>query len=174
MLKVAVGTKNPAKVRAVINAFKKSFDEEQKIVAINVNSGVSDQPMDDKETFNGALNRAKTARVQSNADFGVGIEGGLNTQPHGIFSNAWVVVVDRKGKIGTGSSARFQLPKKIVSTINSGVELGLAIDNLVGGRGTKRRGGAYSALTNGKLSRAKAYEQGVMCALMPFITPKYW
>jgi len=73
----------------------------KKIVAINVNSGVSDQPMDDKETFSGALNRAKAARVKLGADFGVGIEGGLNIQPHGIFSNAWVVVVDRKGNVGT-------------------------------------------------------------------------
>ena len=173
-MKVAIGSTNPAKIRAVANAFKRAFKGGVLIVPLSVESRVPDQPISDKETFRGALNRAKAALKEAKGDFGVGIEGGLHTHSHGVFSNAWVAVIDKEGKIGSGSSARFPLPKRILSMIDSGTELGLAIDKLAGGHGTKRRGGAYSVLTNGKLSRAKAYEHGVMCALMPFITPKYW
>lgn len=174
LMKVAVGSTNPAKIRAVENAFKKTFKNGVVIVSLSVESKVPDQPSNDKETFRGALNRAKAALKEAKGDFGVGIEGGLHTHSHGVFSNAWIAVIDKKGRVGSGSSARFQIPKRVLSLIDSGMELGLAIDKLVGGHGTKKRGGAYSVLTNGKLSRAKAYEHGVMCALMPFITPKYW
>lgn len=173
-MKVAVGSTNPAKVSAVANAFEKAFKKGVVIVSLSIESRVPDQPISDEETFRGALNRAKAALKETKGDFGVGIEGGLHTHLHGVFSNAWVAVVDKRGRVGSGSSARFQLPKRVLSLLDSGMELGLAIDKLEGGHGTKRRGGAYSALTSGKLSRAKAYEHGIICALMPFITPKYW
>jgi len=174
MIIVAVGSTNPAKIRAATNAFQKAFAGQIRLVPLQVESGVSDQPKTDKEAFQGALNRAKNAQRKIKADYGVGIEGGIQKHKYGVFSNAWIAVVDKQGKVGRGTSARFQLPNKIIRQMASGDELGVAIDKLVSGRGTKRRGGAYSALTAGRLSRAKAYEQGIICALMPFLTPKYW
>lgn len=173
-MRVAVGSTNPVKIRAVSNAFKKAFGSKIEVIPTNVSSEVSNQPTTDTETYKGALSRAKRALTKSKSHFGVGIEGGIQKHNHGVFSNAWVVVANRKGRLGSGTSARFALPGKVLKLMGSGDELGVAVDKLVGGKGTNRRGGAYAALTAGKLSRSKAYEQGILCALMPFLTPNHW
>ena len=68
---VAVGSLNPVKIQATLNAFKKFWpDKSWKIIGIETPSGVSDQPMSDNEYIKGAFKKIK-------ADFGVGLEGGL-------------------------------------------------------------------------------------------------
>ena len=66
------------------------------------------------------------------AVYGVGIEGGA-TQISGIwYESSWVVVVDRKGQIGVGSSAKFELSKVMMEPILKGEELATVIDRLSG------------------------------------------
>ncbi|MCH7541301.1 inosine/xanthosine triphosphatase [Patescibacteria group bacterium] len=173
-MRVAVGSKNPVKIKATTKAFKKAFGKNIEVFSVEINSLVSAQPLTDSETFKGALHRAKRAKKKIKADFGVGIEGGVHKHKHGIFSNAWVVVIDKIGNVGSGTSARFQLPNRVIKLMSGGKELGEVIDNLVGGEGIKKKGGAYGVLTEGKLTRSQAYEQGVLCALMPFLTPDHW
>lgn len=173
-MRVVVGSTNPVKIKATTKAFKKAFGKNIEVYSVATNSQVPAQPLTDSETFKGALHRAKRAKEKINADFGVGIEGGVHKHKHGIFSNAWVVVIDKIGNVGSGTSARFQLPNRVIKLMSGGKELGEVIDDLVGGRGIKKKGGAYGVLTEGKLTRSQAYEQGVLCALMPFITPNHW
>lgn len=173
-MRVALGSKSPPKLKAVEAAFKKAFTEPVEVVTVKVPSGVPDQPGSDKETYQGALNRAVNAKKAAKADFGIGIEGGIHRHTHGVFSNAWVVIVGKGGVVGSGTSARFQLPSKVVKLIDKGDELGVAMDKVAGTKNIKLRGGAYSVLTKGKLSRWEAYKQGVLSALMPFLTPEYW
>ncbi|GAX90221.1 DUF84 family protein [Effusibacillus lacus] len=60
MLRVAVGSSNPAKVKAVQAAFE-ALGHQVHVVGFDVESGVSAQPFSDEETVEGALNRAKAA-----------------------------------------------------------------------------------------------------------------
>jgi len=78
-MKVIVASTNPAKIKAVTDAFKKVFPEFKiKVESISVESGISEQPMSNKETLKGAMGRAKNARRKiPKADYWVGIEGGL-------------------------------------------------------------------------------------------------
>ena len=74
---IAVGSKNPTKIRPVRKIFKKYF-EDIIINSYEVSSGVSDQPLSENETYEGALNRAKEVlKLDLDADYGVGIEGGI-------------------------------------------------------------------------------------------------
>ena len=50
--------------------------EEFEFVEVETVSGVDDQPMTNKETLQGAVNRVESAQIQE-ADYWVGIEGGL-------------------------------------------------------------------------------------------------
>ncbi|MGH7203614.1 MAG: DUF84 family protein [Candidatus Levyibacteriota bacterium] len=51
---VAVGSENPVKIAAVKEAFEKVFPEQQfQIKGVAVQSGVSDQPMNDEESIKG-------------------------------------------------------------------------------------------------------------------------
>ena len=95
---VAIGTKNPAKVKAVTSAFKKVFPKAQ-FVPIHVESGVSEQPIGTVETRNGAMNRANAAlRKCKKADLGVGIEGGA-VDGLGLHGYAPVAIVGNAGAV---------------------------------------------------------------------------
>ena len=73
-LKVLVGSKNPTKIKAVSEAFKRVFKKNSVVVSgVGVPSGVSDQPMGSNETKTGAENRLKNLKTHL-ADFYVGIE----------------------------------------------------------------------------------------------------
>ena len=68
-LTVLVGSKNPTKVNAVKDAFFEVFPEQFfSIKGIKVESNVSDQPMTNEETFNGAKNRVVNME-SNNGDF---------------------------------------------------------------------------------------------------------
>ena len=63
MLKVIVASQNPIKLDCTKNAFSKAFHQQDlKVSGESLPSGVSDQPMSDEETFDGARNRAENAR----------------------------------------------------------------------------------------------------------------
>ena len=59
-MRVAVGSTNPAKIKAVKAAFQKVWPDKKWVVeGVEVKSGVSDQPMSTSESIKGATNRAK-------------------------------------------------------------------------------------------------------------------
>mmetsp|Transcript_15146 Transcript_15146/g.23568 ORF Transcript_15146/g.23568 Transcript_15146/m.23568 type:complete len:233 (+) Transcript_15146:66-764(+) len=99
-LSIAVGSKNPAKIRAVQDALEKALLQNNNNAKIkldlegfDVSSGVDDQPMSDEETKRGAVNRTKAAfeeyvkKHQHEPHFAVGLEGGLEVQPQNSDNN---------------------------------------------------------------------------------------
>ncbi|KAG5497623.1 hypothetical protein JKF63_03888 [Porcisia hertigi] len=175
----AVGTTNRAKAESVIAVVNKCFPQETHEVRLcSVNSEVSDQPMSAEETQKGALNRAKAAlEAIPDADYGVGLEGGIEHIAGRWFECGWMVILDRRtGKCGIGSSARFEMREAIMGPIlNEGKELAEVMDNLTGEKDVRSGLGAMGVLTAGHLGRAAAYEHGLVFALAPFLShSKYW
>ena len=121
-MKVAVGSTNPVKVTAVRQTITRLWPEAE-IVPVAVPSGVSEMPMTDEETRIGAHNRALAARDALDADFGVGLEGGVQPEPFGLTLHGWVVVVDRSGRTGIGGGGRLPLPAHIAQKVLAGTEL---------------------------------------------------
>ena len=67
-MRIATGTSNPSKIRAVEQALRKIIEQESgirdatlQIQGFPVESGVSDQPFGNDETQQGAKNRARAA-----------------------------------------------------------------------------------------------------------------
>jgi len=88
---------------------------------------------------------------------------------------AWAAVVSRDGRSGVGGSLAMQLPSAVARAIRQdGLELGHAMDRLVGERDTKHGKGAVGILTNGVVDRQRAYEVLVTYALAPFLTPELY
>src|SRR5215467_13542629 len=73
---VVVGSTNPVKIAAVAAVFERSGSP-ARVHGLAVPSGVRDQPEGDAETIRGATQRARTALEASDADFAIGIEGGV-------------------------------------------------------------------------------------------------
>ncbi|KAG5496987.1 hypothetical protein GH5_01505 [Leishmania sp. Ghana 2012 LV757] len=175
----AVGTTNRAKAESVVAVVHRCFPKETHDVRLcKVDSGVSDQPMSAEETQRGALNRAKAAlEAVSDADYGVGLEGGIEYIAGRWFECGWMVILERAtGKCGIGSSARFEMSETMMRPIlNEGKELADVIDHLTGEEDVRSGLGAMGVLTAGCLGRAAAYEHGLVFALAPFLSDsKYW
>src|SRR5690349_17711586 len=99
----AVGSENPVKINCVAQAVKSfwAFWPEARVISFGTDSGVRAQPDSDHEMFTGALNRARQALAKiPEAQFGVGLEGGTLDAEDGMWAYAWIVVVDREGRIG--------------------------------------------------------------------------
>ncbi len=168
-MKVAVGSANPTKVTAVTRIFQKVWPNAQ-ICSVDVASGVSSMPMSDAESLQGAANRATAALAALNADFGVGLEGGVQPEAHGLTLHGWVVIVDVNGKQGIGGAARLPLPEPIARRVFAGEELGHVMDDVLQEHNTKHKGGAVGALTAGLVVRGEAFATAVAYALAPFIS----
>lgn len=167
---IAVGSTNPVKIEAVRLAFQTMWPEETCTVeGVGVASGVSSQPMSDSESIRGARNRANQARLSSDADFGVGLEGGLQEIDGRHFDCGWVVVVDRDGYEGIGSTIRISTPPCMMTLIRNGMELGEANDKIFGRENSKQAEGHFGLMTKNVITRTAGYRDGVISALSRFI-----
>ena len=174
MKKVIITSKNPAKIKAVENAFSTVFPNDNfDFEAISVASGVPDQPMGEAETLLGAENRVNNAKKLVKAEYWVGLEGGVAINGDELEAFAWMVIHsnDRKGKGRTGS---FFLPAKVAKLVHDGMELGEADDVVFGQSNSKQKGGAVGLLTKGLLTRTDYYEQALILSLIPFINQEYY
>lgn len=176
-MKILVGSKNPVKIEAVRESFEKYF-ENLEIAAFEVESGVSVQPVND-ETFVGAQNRASNLfdlnkRENLNADFFVGIEGGIIQIFGKWFAFGCMCVMDKGGKVGYGTSPHFELPDSVIEKLLSGIELGDVMDEIMRQENTKQKMGAIGYFTNGIMHRKDLYIAGLTVAVIPFLHDKLY
>eukprot|EP01006_Ploeotia_vitrea_P066903 TRINITY_DN95977_c0_g1_i1.p1 TRINITY_DN95977_c0_g1~~TRINITY_DN95977_c0_g1_i1.p1 ORF type:complete len:182 (+),score=22.70 TRINITY_DN95977_c0_g1_i1:38-583(+) len=177
-ISVVVASTNPVKMEASKLAFEASFpDSEISVSGVSVESGVSDQPMSSDETLTGAQNRCSRAMdANKDADFWVGIEGGLKCSDETATAFAWIVVMNKEKKVGKAHTASFELPPEITKLIAAGKELGHATDEVFGATNSKQAGGACGYLTGGIISRTELYKPAVVFALLPFMknNTRFW
>jgi inosine/xanthosine triphosphatase len=167
---IIVGSLNPVKLQSTEDAFTLAFERSFHITGVNVPSGVSDQPFGAEETLLGAQNRAKSAKAAfPEADYWVGVEGGVEEDARGLFAFAWVWVLDKNGKHGQAKTSTFYLPEKVAELVKGGIELGQADDEVFSEDNSKQKGGSVGILTKGKLNRTEYYQQAVLLALIPFL-----
>lgn len=173
-LHFAVGSTNPVKIGCVAEAAA-NFWPESEAAGVGTESGVSAQPRSDEEMLTGALNRARQALQKiPAATFGVGIEGGVLDSPEGMWAYAWVIILDRDGRIGRGQTGRFLLPPPIATMIRAGLELGEADDRFFGRENSKQKEGAVGILSNGLITRHQLYQPAVTFALFRFLHEEHY
>jgi inosine/xanthosine triphosphatase len=174
-MKVVVASHNPAKIRAVNDAFALQFsDETVELIPLSVDSGVSDQPMSDEETRHGARNRAHNAcQLQPDADFWVGLEGGIETIDSQLMAFAWMTILGAGHQIGEARTVTLPLPPAVKTLVDQGLELGDANDQVFSTVNSKQQGGAFGLLTNGLYTREGVYTEALVIALVPFVNALY-
>jgi len=152
-VKVVIASKNPVKINAVLKSFELCWDAAIDPVSVRVPSGVSDQPMNEDETLLGARTRVNNAKMlHPNADFYVGIEGGVALVGERLFAYAWIVVLQSE-KESHARTATFELPPRIRELISQGMELGDADDLVFQQKNSKQQNGAVGLLTGDRVTR---------------------
>jgi non-canonical (house-cleaning) NTP pyrophosphatase len=91
---IAVASRNPVKTQAALSGFEKMFPGRGfTALGLPVPSCVPDQPMSDEQTLTGALNRVNNALgAFQEADYWIGIEGGVHWYEGELAAFAWVVI----------------------------------------------------------------------------------
>lgn len=175
MKTVSVASNNPVKIQAVLDGFKFIFPKiEWTTVSVEVPSEVSHQPMTDAETLTGATNRARNAKhAKPEADYWVGIEGGVEDLNGKMFAFAWVAVVSPT-LMGQARSGTFMIPPAVARLVREGKELGIADDIIFGRLNSKQQNGAIGLLTDDAIDRKSLYQHAVVLALVPFKNPRLY
>lgn len=172
-MRITVGSTNPVKINAVKNAFSNAFsDKIIEVSGLNINSGVSDQPMSDKESIKGAYNRAEQSLILGKTDYGVGLEGGIQKIDKFWFDCGWAVIINKKREWGIGSSVRVLLSDKMISLIKEGKELGEVSDILFKRTNSKQAEGHFGIMTNNLITRTSGYRDSIYSALTRFLHPE--
>lgn len=171
MKNVIITSLNPAKINAVKSAFQAAFPTEAfEFKGVSVASEVADQPMTEKETHDGALNRVRNAKqIISNADYFVGLEAGIE----GSVTFAWMVIESATHR-GESRSASLMLPPEVIEKLKTANELGDVMDEVFATDNIKQKGGAISLLTQDQLTRSSVYHQALILALIPFTNPTHF
>ena len=152
-MKIAVGSLNPAKVNAVRTIF-----DTDKVLSMNAESGVSDQPFTDEETIKGAISRANDCLVNSDADFAIGLEGGVSESSYGLFVCNWGALVTRDGEQFLAGGARILLPEEVAEQLRQGRELGPVMDAFTKRKDIRKKEWAIGVFTNEHVTRAGMFE----------------
>ena len=200
-MRVAVGSRNPVKRRAVqlaIESDADGFGDAAVLERVDVDSGVSEQPTGHAETRTGAEHRAERAFATGEYDLGIGIEGGVARFPVGrvdtewerdglggtawdgdgpgerenLFLIMWAAATDGD-RMGTGAGPCIALPAVIADRVEAGEELGPVMDDVLGTSEIAKKQGAAGVFTGGRVDRADALSQAVAGALAPFVCSLY-
>ena len=171
---VAVGSGNPAKIDSVRLAFGRLWPRsEWQVHGCPVPSGVSAQPLTDAEARRGARARAAGALAKlDGADYGVGLEAGLQQVEHRWFNCGWAAVVDQTGTEGIGATLRMEVLPVLMNLVLAGTELGTACDQVFRAENTKLTLGYFGLMTDNVLHRTSAFSDAVVAALARFAHPE--
>jgi inosine/xanthosine triphosphatase len=160
---IFLGSTNRVKINAVTLAASETWPS-VKVIGVNANSEVSDQPWGDEETRIGAENRAKAALEEgkrqklSDEFIGIGMEGGVFEEKNGeLWNTVWTAIVDTEGNLIVANGERFLLPLSLSKLIREGKEMGPAMDELIGSKDIKHQHGMIGVITKRFIDRTEMY-----------------
>ncbi|MER2170753.1 inosine/xanthosine triphosphatase [Paenisporosarcina quisquiliarum] len=166
-MKILIGTNNRAKTKAV-KAISSIYYPNAIFENIEVPSLVSDQPMSQEETRQGAINRAKHLMVGSDALFGIGLEGGVQEIDDQLYICNWGALVTQNGDVFTATGAGIPLPKEIAEQLLAGAELGPVMDVFTNKNEIRHDEGAVGVFSNGLVNRSAMFEHIMLLLIGQF------
>lgn len=119
-MKIAIGSCNKVKVQAVCNAVEGTVCH---VVSCAAQSSVSEQPIGEEETRLGAIMRAKDSLLKTDAEVGIGIEGGVFFWNDEVYLCHRGALVDRQEKLYVTNSPILQLPRHYKADLLQGLNL---------------------------------------------------
>ena len=171
-----IGTNNKGKVEGAKQAFEK-FYENVEVLGISVDSGVSDEPVND-EIYQGASNRvnnlikyAEDNKVE--ADFFIGVESGITNKLGKWCIIQIAVIKDKNGYESFGTGPAFPVPDKYVKKIID-TDLGIVMDKIFNGNGLKNEKGGIAHLTKDVVTRYDLTREAFIMAITEFINGEIW
>ena len=176
-MKILLGSKNPAKKKAVDMALAKLGIQDYNIISVDVPSNTSSKPIG-YEIIRGAENRnlaLKEYALENEIDYDYlcSIEGGYSIDENGLpFIVTYCVSEDKFGKKSTGKSIGIRLSKTMFDYIKNGGSLNKVIEEILGNSNNKQNLGIMGYLTNCLYNREYVDSEAVISAFISFVYSK--
>jgi len=129
VMKILLGSKSKDKKQILIKAFEE-LHVFPKVESVEVDSEITNQPLDKNITLKGAKNRARNAKKKRpDADFWVGLEGGLHPTPHEASLGrsdylyhlvTYACLIDKDGDEFIGNGTEIHLPESVSDEVKTG------------------------------------------------------
>ncbi len=152
-LHISVGSMNSVKIQAVKNAIDPKLTSVH-VTGCSASSSVREQPLSDKETQTGALQRAQDCLSKDKkSDIAIGLEAGVVFSGESIYLVHWGVLVDRTQKIYMTNGPLIRLPDEYKNALLSGKTLEEIMHDTTGIVSLGSKQGAVGIFTDGFLTR---------------------
>ena len=172
VITVAIGSKNPSKIKGIRAAFEKMFKTKINVLSRAVKTSLPPQPIGLKTTIRGAIERAVNVKaILNKADFYVGLEAGLIPIPAtitGYMDFQVAAILDNYDKVTIGFGPGFEFPSSAIHhVLAGGKELEEAMIKISGIGNIGDSIGAIGFLTNNLILREHLSEIATIMALIP-------
>lgn len=169
---ISLSTGNSSKMDAVRDFFGTLMRES--IIVQNMDYKTPSAQPFGGETYEYARIRAESG-IAGN-DYSIGIESGLIPVNNGEYylDIHYCCIIDRFGKITTGSSSGFQIPNSLVMEIKKGKDLGKAFESMYGDEGIYSARGIVGLISGDSLQRHDLYREALRNAFIPRMKPDYY
>lgn len=181
MTKFAVGTTRAPKVDGIKAGLEEcalhypALSGEREFVTQGTESGVSDMPLSIDETMRGAKNRADSLfDTGIDADYFVGIEGGVSRFGEKAYLFGTVYVRNREGEGHFGVSPMIEVPTVVDGLLYvEGKELGPVMGELSGKVDIRSENGSMGAWSEDMFTRKDEFSVAMKAAMAPFFNKYY-
>lgn len=130
VMKIAIATNSSYKLHAILKALYE-LDFEFEYTNDKADSGVSEQPMQQGETKQGSINRAKNILYKfPESDLGLGVEFGYEPIDGKYHMVCWASIITKEGKIFSEQSSTLELPKILVDSLLSDISVDTKLEDL--------------------------------------------
>jgi len=161
-MRIALGSERPAKRRASERALR-ALGLSAELLTLLVPEAPR-QPLSEAATEEGAAFRAWYAKKHTDAELGVGLEGGVDLDSGWL--TMYAAVTDGKGLwLGRGPSV--PLPKEILEALRAGEELGPYLKKRYGPEAAEK--GAVWVFSGGAMTREEALSEALRLALGAYL-----
>jgi len=119
-MKIIVGSKNQDKIKIGEDALTE-LHLDIEVQGVEVDSKITDQPLDKETTKKGAISRAYNVKKKNpEADFWLGLEGGLHDYGEGYHLVTYACLIDDNNGEYIGEGEEIHLPEEVLKKVKEG------------------------------------------------------
>jgi non-canonical (house-cleaning) NTP pyrophosphatase len=170
-MKIILGSASDRKIQVVKKAFEVLVGNSPEITGFKADSGVPETPYD-RQTFDGARNRALHARNAGVADFYIGLETGLVERYGNVYEEAWCVIVSIDGKEYQGYSSGLRLPEYVLGEMKRLNKEHCDVMTILEERHGNLPNDTWGSYSSGMITRENSLEEAVRNALIQVCAPE--
>lgn len=164
-MKVVVGSSSDRKIGVVEKVFRNLLKGEIIVTGHSAVSGVPETPYD-KQTYDGARNRALDCKAIHQADYYIGLESGLVERYEKLYEEAWACVITKDGKEFYGYSSGLCVPEFVILRMKKQNMEHCDVMTLIEKELGKLPNDTWGTYSGGILAREISLEEALRNALM--------